>query len=267
METEPRNYRTLDADRLTETLDRLEARIAERFPNAGLRKVCQELVGIARQTAERAGDIARPNIGLRLGTAAVILIGLATLGYVGSIIEYKRGTDNLFGVLQGIEALFNVTVLIGGAMFFLSTIESRWKRQKTLKFLHELRTVVHVIDMHQLTKDPASTLAPAKRTKSSPVRTMTPFELVRYLDYCSEMLSLTAKIAVLYAQSSRDAVVISAVTELEQISANLSAKVWQKITMVQASDALTSDTPEAKTAAPATSVASDPVEVLQVGRT
>ena len=40
---------------------------------------------------------------------------------------------------------------------------------------------------------------------------MTPFELTRYLDYCSEMLSLTAKIAALYAQSSSDAVVIDAV--------------------------------------------------------
>ena len=47
------------------------------------------------------------------------------------------------------------------------------------------------------------------------------------------MLSLTAKLAVLYAQSSRDSTVINAVTELEQISANLSAKVWQKITLIQ----------------------------------
>jgi hypothetical protein len=90
---------------------------------------------------------------------------------------------------------------------------------------------------------------------------------VRYLDYCSEMLSLTAKIAVLYAQNSRDTAVISAVTELEQISANLSAKVWQKITMVQASDALTDAASPVKTAAPATQPNSAPGEAPQVGRT
>ena len=62
---------------------------------------------------------------------------------------------------------------------------------------------------------------------------MTPFELTRYLDYCSEMLSLTAKLAALYAQSSSDAVVIDAVSDLTTLTTNLSSKIWQKITLVQ----------------------------------
>lgn len=243
-------YRTLDASKIIQTLERLEQRIQDRFPDAGLRKVCAELTGIARQSARRAAAIARPNMALRLGTVLIIVVGLAVIAYVSSLIEYKRGTDNLFGVLQGIDALFNVVLVLGGAIFFMSTIESRWKRYTALEYLHELRTVVHVIDMHQLTKDPASTLAPSRRTKSSPVRTMSAFELVRYLDYCSEMLSLAAKIAVLYAQSSRDTAVISAVTELEQVSANLSAKVWQKITLIQEPDELTTPAPAAQSAAP-----------------
>ena len=36
------------------------------------------------------------------------------------------------------------------------------------------------------------------------------FELSRYLDYCSEMLSLTAKLAALYAQNLPDPVIIEA---------------------------------------------------------
>jgi len=40
---------------------------------------------------------------------------------------------------------------------------------------------------------------------------MTPFELGRYLDYCSEMLSLTGKVAALYAQDLDDPVVVEAV--------------------------------------------------------
>ena len=76
----------------------------------------------------------------------------------------------------------------------------------------------------------------SQRTKSSRARTMTPFELIRYLDYCSEMYSLTAKVATLYAQSSSDSLVISTITEIEQVTANLGAKVWQKIDMIQADE-------------------------------
>jgi hypothetical protein len=56
--------------------------------------------------------------------------------------------------------------------------------------------------------------------------------LIRYLDYCSEMLSLTGKIAALYAQNFRDAVVLSAVNELENLTTGLSRKIWQKIMIV-----------------------------------
>lgn len=237
-------YRTLDPDRIVETLEQLHARIEERFPDAGLARVCAGLVEVAQLTKARAARIVEPNLWLRIGSISVIVIGLAVTVYVASIIEYKRGTDNLFGVVQGIEALINVVVASGVAIFFLSTIESRWKRHHALEHLHELRTIVHVIDMHQLTKDPSVSTSGAHRTRSSPARAMTPYELQRYLDYCSEMLSLAAKVATLYAQSSRDSLVISAVTELEQVSANLSHKIWQKITLIDANDEQVAPLPE-----------------------
>ncbi len=230
------SYRSLDPDKLVRTLARLHARISERFPEAGLAKVCKELETVARDTHARAGAIARPNQLMRLGIAVVLIGGIGALAYVASLIASTQSTDNLFGVLQGIEALFNIVVLVAAAVFLLSTLESRWKRQSAVGHLHELRTIVHVIDMHQLTKDPSATSDQTHRTPSSPNRTMTPFELVRYLDYCSEMFSLTAKVATLYAQSSRDSLVIGTVTEIEQMAANLSAKVWHKITLIQADD-------------------------------
>jgi hypothetical protein len=64
---------------------------------------------------------------------------------------------------------------------------------------------------------------------------MSPFELTRYLDYCSEMLSLTSKLAALYAQNLPDPVVIDAVNEIESLTTNLSQKIWQKITILDAS--------------------------------
>jgi hypothetical protein len=239
-------YRTLDPDKIVLTLERLNARISERFPEAGLAKVCAELTDVARETRERVQRIAQPNKLMRFGIAAVIIVGISALAYVGSIIDYKHSSDNLFGVLQGIEALMNIAVLMGAAIFFLSTLEYRWKRQMAIDHLHELRTIVHVIDMHQLTKDPSTTLEKSRRTPSSPARTMSPFELVRYLDYCSEMYSLTAKVATLYAQSSPDSLVINTVTEIEQIAANLSAKVWQKITLIQSTDDMDAEPPHPK---------------------
>ena len=144
--------------------------------------------------------------------------------------------------MQGIEALINIVVLMGAAIFFMSTIESRWKRHQAIERLHELRTIVHVIDMHQLTKDPSMRRGRAAPTASSPRRGMSEFELTRYLDYCSEMLSMTGKVAALYAQYFPDEVVTGTVHDLETLSTNLSRKIWQKImilhSIVEADNAL-----------------------------
>ena len=64
---------------------------------------------------------------------------------------------------------------------------------------------------------------------------MTSFELNRYLDYCSELLSLTGKIAALYIQESRDSVILSAVTDIENLTNDLNRQIWQKLIILQAS--------------------------------
>ena len=66
-----------------------------------------------------------------------------------------------------------------------------------MRALHERRSIAPVIDMHQLTKDPEHLLAPTMGTASSPKREMTRFGLARYLDCCSEMLSIASKVAAL----------------------------------------------------------------------
>jgi poly-beta-hydroxyalkanoate depolymerase len=69
---------------------------------------------------------------------------------------------------------------------------------------------------------------------------MSAYELTRYLDYCSEMLSLAGKVAALYAQNFPDAVVLAAVNEVETLTTGLSRKIWQKIMILNKLDA---DTP------------------------
>ena len=226
------SYRRIDPDCIVETLAALGARVSDRFPEAGLAKVCAELTEIARESGSRATELARPVLWLRAVIAAVLVAGVAAMVGVASLIEYKREVQNLFGVLQGVDALLSVAILIGGAVFFLVTLEGRWKRQQALADLHELRAVIHVIDMHQLTKDPSAVLG-GPSTPHSPLRRMTPFELTRYLDYCSEMLSLAAKLAALYAQSGRDPVVVDTANDLARLVANLNLKIWQKIALVR----------------------------------
>src|SRR5262249_25319826 len=111
-------------------------------------------------------------------------------------------------------------------------LETRIRRRRALTALHELRVLAHVVDLHQLTKDPDRLFYPERATPSSPPLSMQAFELTRYLDYCSEMLSVIGNLAALYAQQYPDRVVLDAVDTIESLTAAMSTKIWQKITII-----------------------------------
>ena len=67
---------------------------------------------------------------------------------------------------------------------------------------------------------------------SSPKRTMSMFELGRYLDYCCDALSLVSKVAALHVEGFDDEAVLKAVDDIEELSGGLSAKIGQKITVL-----------------------------------
>jgi hypothetical protein len=141
---------------------------------------------------------------------------------------------------QGLEASLNIILIAGIAIGFFLRLENRRKRTVALNGLYRLRAVSHVIDMHQLTKDPAGVVG-SRPTTSSPLRDLDQEQLARYLDYCTEMLSLTGKLAALYAQYFPDATVVAAVNDVEQLTTNLSRKIWQKIVLVQQTPASSAD--------------------------
>jgi hypothetical protein len=226
-------YLGIDPAKVVETLEALTLRIVERFPDAGLVKVCGELTGLARITQKRVSQLARPILPLRLGVAATLLGGLGLAIYGGQILVRHYQSTELFSLVSGLESVVNLLLITGTGVFLLTNIEARYKRHKSMQALHELRSIIHVIDMHQLTKDPS--MLGEVRTSNSPDHNLTPFQLVRYLDYCSEMLSLTGKLAALYAQDFNDGIVVEAASDIEQLATNLSQKVWQKITIIQSS--------------------------------
>lgn len=229
-----RNIRTLDAGEIVKTASRLGDRIGERFPDTGLSEAAAELTATAKSTARRARGIARPYLGLRALVLAVVVGGLTTLGHILGDVDWRgvlARTEEaaLTGVL---ESSVNLVLLMGAGLWFLLTLEERWKRARVQGALHELRAFAHVVDMHQLTKDPTVLLGAGPSTPSSPERRMSRFELTRYLEYCAEMLALTGKLAAVYAGETRDHVVVAAAADVETLCTDLGRKIWQKITIL-----------------------------------
>lgn len=218
---------------IVKTVGQLRRRIDDRFQDSGLSRVCARLEGIAERTGEASAWLQRPIYWLR-GVAWLFAISVIATTAV-SFWQFASGTEKLglTEFVQVSEAALNEMVLLGAAIFFLMTVERRFKRVKALAAIHELRSVAHVIDMHQLTKDPERHFGTRfQQMPSSPARNLTPFLLRRYLDYCSEMLSLVAKIGAVYAQDFEDPTVLSAVSDLETLTSSLSSKIWQKIMIV-----------------------------------
>ena len=218
------SYTQLDEAQIIRTIEELRDRIAARFPQAGLLRVCEQFLGVAKEVSECEKYLRRPNWTMR-ALAGVAIGGLTVLLVAIAMVALKTSTEMSAGdVIQTIEAAVNDVVFFGIAVFFMVSIETRVKRRRALVVLHELRSLAHIVDMHQLTKDPALL---------TPEGEMSPADLGRYLDFCSDILALISKVAALLVQHFGDSVVLSAVNEIETLTTGLSRKVWQKITILE----------------------------------
>lgn len=226
-------FRRLDPHRIIETVERIEQRVGDRFPQAGLHKVAIELVALSRDLSLAAKQLEKPIWSLRLAVGLAVVAGASMFLFVGTILSFDRVSAGAIDMVQGVEASLNTIVLGGLGLVALARAEERIKRRRVFKYLHGLRSLIHVIDMHQLTKDPAALSGDFKPTAHSPARITDAQDLARYLDYCSELLSITGKLAALFAQSVNDSVVVDAVNDIENLGTNLSRKVWQKITLIE----------------------------------
>lgn len=233
----PDRFTELKADLILHTLDRLRRRISERFPDSGLSQVCAELCQVGASIEQMIQRLQRPIWVVRVIVYLLIIaiIAIAVFAAKLSIEIAGSETSGFMEVLQGIESAINEIIFLAIAIFFLGTLESRLKRYVVLRALHRLRSIAHVVDMHQLTKDPAYILKDATPTASSPERGMTPQQLTRYLDYCTELLAIVSKLAALHAQHVNDPVVLNAVNDVESLAHGLAGKIWQKIMILDMS--------------------------------
>ncbi|MCB0245754.1 MAG: hypothetical protein KDI07_22515 [Anaerolineae bacterium] len=223
----------LDSERISRTIEQLSNRVHERFPGSGLSQVCKDLYAISLTAERDLAAVSKPNWLLR--GAVILFVGalLAALALSISRLGLEVGSITFIELIQVFESATNEIILIGAALLFLVSIEGRVKRNRVIHDINRLRSIAHVIDIHQLTKDPTVIIAGGSKTASSPEREMSVFELGRYLDYCSEMLSLTGKVGFLYGQSFPDPQTVTAVNELEELTTGLSRKIWQKIMLLE----------------------------------
>jgi len=222
-------YRNLDADLIVDTCRSTHKRISERFTDSGLSKVAGEILAVSEHAAELELWLSKPHLPLRaLAGVGIISIFLIIVS-VAMHIKVQMTVGSIGELLQGLDAAINEVVFIGIAAFFFLTLETRLKRQRALKAIRELRSLAHIIDMHQLTKDPERIAEPLTDTARIARRPQNPAELIRYLDYCSDLLALISKVGALYVQKFDDPVTLAAVNEIENLTNGLSRKIWQKI--------------------------------------
>lgn len=226
-------FTRLDATEIVETTEQLAQRIKARFPESGLGQVAGELASVAGRSEADAALLAKPNRLIRVLVGVVLLTGVLSAVFVAASIHIGRVANDASSLVQATESAMNIVILVGVGVLALTQLETRWKRRRALVSLHRLRSLAHVIDMHQLAKDFINPALADGLEEDPQERLLSPAQLVRYLDYCTEMLSLVGKLSALYAQSCQDGTITEAVSDIEVLTTNLSRKIWQKIALVE----------------------------------
>ena len=229
-------YRQLNPVAVRATIDRLAERIRARFPHRNLPLIAAELSRTIDDVTERTN---RHRTRLRwvrwvCNTGIAVLIVVTVFAFVMLIVDANRAQlpARGFDWLPVIESGINDLVFAAIGIFFLWALPSRLERRGELEQLHRLRSLAHVIDMHQLTKDPERLHPDFTPTAASAKPDLNAVELANYLDYCSEMLSLVAKTAALFGEGTSDTAVLSAVEGIEDLATGLSRKIWAKIALL-----------------------------------
>ena len=222
-------FKNLDIDKVTAAIELLRLRVLERFPTANLLNVCNELEELSNNAKANIQHLNKPYVYFRIIFSFLIILTIVLITYTIWHISSQDLPSNFQSFIATSEALMNELVMIGAAFYFIGKFENSLKQKKILYALQELRTIIHVIDLHQLTKDPAPILQ--NNSEHSPERALSKSELNSYLDYCSEMLSLTSKVAATYGFNCNDHIVLETIHNIEVLSGTLSNKIWQKITI------------------------------------
>ncbi len=231
------SYEKVQAEPVLDTVRRLEQRIDARFHGRGLHGLAGELATLVADVRTSTRNVRGRRSWLRplsrVGILAVIAVAV-TVMVLAVRSAALDAPDSGLEWLPVLESAVNDVVFAAFAIWFLYSVPERLQRESLLELLHRLRSLAHIVDMHQLTKDPERLRASFRSTEASVEMDLTPEQLEHYLDYCSELLSLIGKAAALCAEESRDPVVLDTVSTIETLTVSLERKIWQKIAVLNA---------------------------------
>lgn len=225
----------LSAEHVGSTVAQLERRILARFGERGLTKAVRDLGGLVTRVQEEADE---SHVRQRRRTRLARTISLTIVGATVFALIFTMRSAVIDGLARPVdwvplvESVINDLVFAAIAVLFLWAIPERLERRSLLGLLHRLRSLAHVIDMHQLSKDPEQVSATYEPTEQSIRHGLDADQLHHYLAYCSEMLSLTAKTAALCGEHTSDGVVLDTISTIETLTTELSNKIWQKISLL-----------------------------------
>lgn len=229
-------YDRLDPEAVHQTCQRLQQRIADRFvKERGLQRVATDLVGIVKDVGGATEYVVKRRRGTRVATRLGILIVLAVAGIVFALAvrsAVEDAPDSGLEWLPLLESAVNDVIFAVLAIWFLWSVPERLERQTLLAKLYRLRSLAHIVDMHQLSKDVAKIRSSPGLAPEPESDDLSPEMFQDYLDYCSELLSLVGKAAALCAEESRDPLVLDTVSTIETLTVSLERKVWQKIAVL-----------------------------------
>ncbi|MEJ6579944.1 MAG: hypothetical protein QNL33_15700 [Akkermansiaceae bacterium] len=211
-----------------------------KFPNAKLAGDSQwfievafenEVAAVAEGTVARVPEIVKPKIFLRIMVGLLVVAVLSGPLLFSVLLSFSEEVNNLGHFLEATDAGLHLLLILTGGIIFLVGLENRLRRNHSLDALVEFRSLAHLVDLHQINKDPGldrmAAPVPDRRTVRSDAA------LAEYLDFSGDLLSIIGKLAAYYAQNLRDRVVLDAVTEIETLSSSLSNKLWLKIIVLR----------------------------------
>jgi hypothetical protein len=225
----------LAAGHVGATVAHLERRIHARFGERGLTKAVRDLGQLVALVQTEAGQ---SHVRLRRTTLAARATSITIIAATALVLVFSLRSAVIEGLERDadwiglVESVINDLVFAAIAVLFLWAMPERLERRSLLRLLHRLRSLAHVIDMHQLSKDPEQVSPTYVATAESVRHGLDADQLYHYLDYCSEMLSLTAKTAALCGEHTSDGVVLETISTIETLTTQLSNKIWQKISQL-----------------------------------
>jgi hypothetical protein len=224
-------YRTIDPEKLILTVSKLADRVEDEFPKSGLAAVANEVAAVAEGTVARVHEIVKPKIFLRVMVGLLVVAALSGPFLFSVLLSFSEEVNNLGDFLEATDAGLHLLLILTGGIVFLVGLENRLRRNHALEALAEFRSLAHLVDLHQINKDPGldrmTPPKPDRRTVRSDAA------LAEYLDFSGDLLSIIGKLAAFYAQNLSDRVVLDAVNEIETLSSSLSNKLWLKIIVLR----------------------------------